>query len=123
MIEDSNKTADTCDSLLQEVAEHKKAEEKLSELLSLHKATLEATADGILVVDMEGNVVSHNRKFLQMWHIPEPLAEERDDDKLLAFVLDQLSNPEGFIAEVKRLYSRPEESSGDTLKFKDGRVF
>ena len=123
MIEDSNKTANSCDSLLQEVAEHKKAEEKLSELLSLHRATLEATADGILVVDTEENVVSHNRKFLQLWHIPEALVEEKDDDKLLAFVLDQLSDPEGFITEVKRLYSHPEESSSDTLKFKDGRIF
>ena len=123
MIEDSNKTANSCDSLLQEVAEHKKAEEKLSELLSLHRATLEATADGILVVDTEENVVSHNRKFLQLWHIPEALVEEKDDDKLLAFVLDQLSDPEGFITEVKRLYSHPDESSCDTLKFKDGRIF
>jgi signal transduction histidine kinase len=123
MIEDSNETTDLYDSLIQEVAEHKKAEEKLSELLSLLRATLEATADGILVIDTEGKVVSHNRKFLQLWHIPESLAEERDDDKLLAFVLDQLSDPEGFISEVKRLYSHPEESSNDTLKFKDGRVF
>ena len=123
MIEDSNKTANSCDSLLQEIAEHKKTEEKLSELLSLHRATLEATADGILVVDTEGNVVSHNRKFLQLWHITEALAEERDDEKLLAFVLDQLTDPKGFLAEVKRLYSHPEESSSDTLKFKDGRIF
>lgn len=123
MIEDSNKTADSCISLVQEGAEHKKAEEKLSEMLSLHIATLEATADGILVVNTEGNVVSHNRKFLQLWHIPDEIAKEGNDEKLLAFVLDQLSDPEGFITEVKRLYSRPDESSCDTLKFKDGRVF
>jgi two-component system sensor kinase FixL len=123
MIEDSNKTTGLYDSLIQEIAEHKKAEEKLSELLSLHRAILEATADGILVVDTEGKVVSHNRKFLQLWHIPESLVEERDDDKLLAFVLGQLSDPEGFLTEVKRLYSHPEESSYDSLKFKNGRVF
>ena len=123
MTEDSKKTTDLYDSLIQKVAEHKKAEEKLSELLSLLRATLEATADGILVVDRDGNVVSHNRKFLQLWHIPDSLAEERDDDKLLAFVLGQLSDPEGFISAVKRLYSHPEESSYDTIKFKDGRVF
>ena len=104
MIEDSNKTTGLYDSLIQEIAEHKKAEEKLSELLSLHRAILEATADGILVVETEGKVVSHN-------------------DKLLAFVLGQLSDPEGFLTEVKRLYSHPEESSYDSLKFKNGRVF
>jgi PAS domain S-box-containing protein len=123
MIENSNQTAGLYDSLLKEIAEHKKTEEKLSELLSLHKAILEATANGILVINTEGKVVSYNRKFLQLWRIPEILAEEGDDDKLLAYVLDQLSEPEEFISEVKRLYTHPEESSSDTLKFKDGRVF
>lgn len=123
MIEDLNKTADSCESLLKEVAEHQKTEEELTQMLSLHTATLEATADGILVVDLKGHVVSNNRKFLQMWCIPESLAEDRDDEKLLAFVLDQLKDTEGFLSEVRRLYSLPEESSCDILKFKDGRVF
>jgi len=123
MIENSNTSMDSYDSLVREIAKHKKTEEKLSELLSLHKAILEATADGILVIDTEGGVVSHNRKFLELWHIPEALVEEGDDEKLLSYVLDQLSDPEGFRSEVKRLYAHPEESSYGTLKFKDGRVF
>jgi len=38
--------------------------------VSVLQATLESTADGILVVDLDGNIVSHNRHFEEMWHLP-----------------------------------------------------
>ncbi len=106
-----------------DITEREKADGELTQLLSLHAATLEATADGILVVDSKGKVVSYNRKFLQLWRIPDSLAASREDKKLLAYVLDQLTDPEGFLAEVKRLYTNPQEQSFDLLNFKDGRVF
>jgi len=42
-----------------------------------------------------------------LWHIPEDILAERDDEKVLAFVLDQLNTPDAFIAKVRELYSRP----------------
>jgi signal transduction histidine kinase/HAMP domain-containing protein len=111
------------DNLNKENTDRKKAEEELLQLLSLHDATLEATADGILVVNLNGNVVAYNQKFLQLWRIPENLAAARDDGKLLAHVLDQLTSPDEYLAETKRLYAHPEESSFDLVEFNDGRVF
>ena len=37
--------------------------------MSLLEATLDATADGILVSDAGGRILGHNQKFLDMWHI------------------------------------------------------
>ncbi len=99
------------------------AEQQLRETLSLLSATLESTADGILVVDREGQVTSFNRKFAQLWRLPDGLLGSRDDDRLIAYVLEQLTNPEGFVAKVRELYGRPEASSFDVLMFKDGRVY
>ena len=101
----------------------KQAEEKLRDTLSLLSATLESTADGIIVVDLKGKIVSFNQKFVQMWRIPEPVIESRDDDKVLAFVADQLNDPELFLTKARELHAHPDMESYDVLEFKDGRVF
>lgn len=110
-------------SLALEAAERRKVERELEKNFSLLRATLESTADGILVVDQEGRIVSFNQKFVQMWRIPEAVVRMRDDEKAIAFVLEQLQDPESFRKKVKDLYAEPEAESFDVLTFKDGRVF
>jgi PAS domain S-box-containing protein len=106
-----------------DVTRRKLAEDNSEASLSLLRATLEATADGILVVDNEGQIVSFNRKFADMWRIPEDILISRDDNRALAFVLDQLRDPERFVRKVKDLYDEPDARSYDWLDFKDGRMF
>lgn len=90
---------------------------------SLLQTTLEATADGILVIDPQGKVESYNRRFLDLWQIPAEIAESQDDNKLLGHVLSQLKEPDTFIAGVQALYAKPDASSFDELEFNDGRIF
>jgi diguanylate cyclase (GGDEF)-like protein/PAS domain S-box-containing protein len=99
------------------------AELGLRNALSLLTATLDATADGILVVDTEGQVTSSNRRFTEMWGLPDALLESSADGAAITFVLDQVARPEEFLAKLEELYSQPEAESHDTLQFKDGRVF
>jgi PAS domain S-box-containing protein len=109
--------------LTREVEARKIAEEASSRSVSLLRATIESTNDGILVVDNVGGIVDWNKKFLELWGIPDELISSRDDDQALAYVLGQLASPDEFIAKVKELYNRPEEESLDILRFKDGRSF
>ena len=90
---------------------------------SVLRATLDLTADGILLVDHEGKITLYNRKFVEMWRIPESVMAAGDDDQALAFVLGELKNPDAFLSKVRDLYANPEAESFDILDFKDGRVF
>lgn len=99
------------------------SEEERKKTLSLLNATLESTADGILVVDTHGKVTNFNRKFCEFWSIPETLISSNDDNKLIAFVLSQLKNPDGFLQRVNELYASDETASSDLIEFKDGRTF
>jgi diguanylate cyclase (GGDEF)-like protein len=108
---------------LQDVTELKEAEFNLRGAMSLLNATLDATADGILVVDAEGVITSFNRRFVELWRIPEDVLASRDDEQALRFVLSQLTDPDAFIAKVRELYAQPDINSKDELPFLDGRVF
>ncbi|MBM3297309.1 MAG: PAS domain S-box protein, partial [Candidatus Aminicenantes bacterium] len=110
-------------SVVRDITERKRMEADLANSVSLLRATLESTADGILVVDREGRIAGYNRRFTLMWGIPEEIMSGGSDDAALEFVLGQLKEPGAFLNKVKELYARAEEESFDTLEFKDGRVF
>jgi len=110
-------------SIVEDITARRRAESESKRSLSLLQATLDSTADGILVVDGQGRVTSYNQKFLDLWRIPDALAATRDDERMLGYVLAQLTDPDKFIGKVRELYLRPAESSEDFLVFRDGRVY
>jgi two-component system, cell cycle sensor histidine kinase and response regulator CckA len=93
----------------------------LRESETLLKATIEATADGILVVDEKGKILHANKQFTQIWHIPNELIETKDDKRLLNYVLDQLLFPDEFLTKVQKLYQSIDEDF-DTIYFKNGQI-
>jgi PAS domain S-box-containing protein len=105
-----------------DITELKRVEEALRDSEEALRAVLDSTADGILAVDANGRVSFANKRFAQMWHIPPDLMETGDDEELLGFVVDQLTDPEGFLAKVRELYQSFRDGF-DTLHFHDGRVF
>jgi len=106
-----------------DITGRKKDQEILQKSMSLTEATLESIHDGILVVSRDGTVIKSNAQFAELWRIPDHILSSSDDKSLLDFILEQLSDPEGFIDKVTEMYSNPEEKSFDLIQFKDGRVF
>ncbi|MGO9446182.1 MAG: PAS domain-containing protein, partial [Thiobacillaceae bacterium] len=102
---------------------HREAGRSTAQALSLQLATLESTADGILVVDMGGHVTTYNRRFRDMWLIPSDLLSSHRDQELLDHACRQLVEPEQFMQKVRELYAHPDDSSYDVLHLQDGRIF
>jgi diguanylate cyclase (GGDEF)-like protein/PAS domain S-box-containing protein len=102
--------------------EREEAEATLRLTNSLLATTLDATADGILVVGSDRKITRFNRRFAEMWHIPHDVFDGSDLTPL-GFVLDQLKFPADFLAKVEHLYAHPEKESFDVLEFADGRTF
>jgi PAS domain S-box-containing protein len=106
-----------------DVTEHKRADEDLKQSLSLQKATLESTADGLLVVNSAGRITTFNARFAEMWRLRDDILASLNDRRALNFVTEQLKDPKSFLDNVQQLYDRPDKESFDVLEFKDGRVF
>jgi diguanylate cyclase (GGDEF)-like protein len=104
------------DTILAEDAEVRSA-------LSMLQATFDATADGILVVDPEGNYVASNRIFHEMWRIPRHMLHRGQEKAIAKFALTQVKKPESVIAEVIAVQESSQDRSSNVVQFHDGRFF
>jgi PAS domain S-box-containing protein len=109
--------------LIRDITDQRLAAEEHARALSLHQATLRLMADGLLMVDPAGGVLSFNQRFIEMWQIPPVAAASGRDADLVNAVLHQLVDPLGFLKRVAELYADPDASSCDEIHLLDGRVF
>jgi two-component system, NtrC family, sensor kinase len=100
--------------------EHK-AEEDLAETLSQLRATLEATGNGILVIDSKGRIANMNHLFSKLWKIPDSLLQAGDDAAILDFVVTSTVDEAVFRRRLSEIIDS--KQSSDILELRDGRVF
>jgi PAS domain S-box-containing protein len=114
---------DAIEHVQQEVSELKKKETELLTSVALMRSTLECTANGIVAVNFDGNILSFNQKFVDMWHIPDSLMLSRNFPQVSAFFENQLKNPEVFHQVLGKVSVQRDFESCDILELKDGRIF
>ena len=73
-----------------DITKKKEVEAELQFQNVLLSTQQEATIDGILVVDENGQIISYNVRFIEMWGIPPDVIETRSDERALKSVLDSL---------------------------------
>lgn len=97
---------------------------------SLIAGILEASPDGILVVDERGVIVSHNQRLYEVLGIaPDELLESdtrvlsgHPDRPLLERVLELVKHRGAFLERVEALYAHPEQQDHCEIEMRDGRT-
>ena len=105
-----------------DITTRKLAELELARSAAITTATLDSTADGILVVSGEREILLFNRQLLEMLRIPADL-HGASRDAWGDIVVSQVKDPQAYTRRILGLYEAPETESFDVLEFKDGRVF
>ena len=109
-------------ALRRELNERRQAESRIEQSLSLLRATLDATADGIVAVDSGQHVESFNVRFLEMWHIPPEAIGGLHAREITVLMARQLMAPDAFIEMARHFDTHPDVERCEVLDLDDGRI-
>ncbi|KAF0163126.1 MAG: response regulator receiver [Rhodocyclaceae bacterium] len=82
----------------------------------------ETSLDGILVVGENGQIISYNQRFTDLWRLSPQVVSTGRDAPVLEAVVAQVENSEVFVARIKYLYEHRDEMSREEVQIKDGRI-
>ena len=91
-------------------------------LLSELQATLESTADGILVTDLAGRIRAFNRRFAQIWGLPESLLTERQDDAVYDWMRRSVVDPEAYTRRLGQIHEATLLQASERITLHSGQV-
>ena len=103
-------------------SQHKQAVEEIKFKNTMLLTQQETSLDAILVVDENGQIISYNQQFIDLWRLPPQLVSARLDAPVLQAVVDQVEDSEAFAARVQYLVEHRDEKSREEIKLKDGRI-
>ena len=96
--------------------------QRVEESLAVLRATLEASNEGILVVDRQRRVIAYNRRFQTMTGTPDEVMATRDHRQVLEFASRELIDPEVWRERIEQNHAGT-DSAHDEIRFTDGRIF
>ena len=107
---------------IHDLRQQRRAENELEKLVAELRATLESTADAILVSDLSGDIRNYNRHFAALWQVPEHLLLNRDDQALYAHLVSQVSDGERYQQRLREIEANPLLETTDILVLASGSV-
>lgn len=95
----------------------------LEKSLSITRATLESSADGIIVVDMDGKIIDYNSKFILMWDIDNQLIQHRNSAEIFNYLQANIIKPTNFFQTILKSANYLEEVVLEILNLTEHRIF
>lgn len=115
-------------AIVRDITDKYKVETELKTSLSQLSAAMDATADGILIVGNDMQILKWNKKFEELWQIPQYVLDSMHngrlpDEVMLNSVVDKIFDRPSFIKLVNEIYAIPDCSRYDLIPLADGRIF
>ena len=107
---------------MRDLREQRNTEEQLENRMAELRATLESSGDGILVLNMAGEVRHYNRRFAELWNVPPDMLEQHDDAALLAHMRGCVKDEVGYQARLNVIGGDAEVECTDVLLLRSGRM-
>mgnify|MGYP000944371816 CR=1 FL=1 len=107
---------------LQDLRQQRRTEVELETLVAELRATLESTADGIMASDADGRVRNYNRRFAELWDLPEELMVRRNDPALFAHMTSAVVDAPAYQARLDEIAASPLLEADDELRLHSGRI-
>jgi len=101
---------------------HDHAERERDVKAAVYSAVQRASLDGILLVDSHEKIISYNQRFVDIWKVSPQSIANNSDAAVLGAGAELVMDRDVFVARVKELYARVEETSRDEIPLKDGRT-
>ena len=111
---------------LRDLSAQRQAEDELETRVAELRATLESSADGILVTDLGGAIRNFNRRFATLWGLPEELLTQRDDravqDWMRRSVVSQGGDGDDYTRRLNAIMDAALLQTTDVLTLHSGKV-
>ncbi|MDE2428632.1 MAG: PAS domain S-box protein, partial [Burkholderiales bacterium] len=100
----------------------RQVENELEKLIAELRATLESTADGILVTDLDGAIRSYNHLFAELWGLPGDLLTQRDDGAIYAWMDKCMVDADHYTERLGTITRSPLMEATDVLILRSGKI-
>ncbi|MEO7538757.1 MAG: EAL domain-containing protein, partial [Pyrinomonadaceae bacterium] len=109
--------------IARDITARREAEQSLHSTISLFSSTFESTADGIVVMSLDRQIVTCNKKFAEMWGIDPEIIESKDSVRMVEHIVASLKDEGNFVQNLDRLYADAMLTEAEILHLKDGRIY
>jgi len=107
---------------IRDQSEERRIESELEKLVAELRATLESTADGILVTDLDGSIRGYNQRFADLWNLPQELMTQRNDSAIHAWMAQNVVDATTYAARLAAISRSPLLEANDTLMLRSGKI-
>jgi signal transduction histidine kinase len=101
--------------------EKQKTQEELKTSLAILSASLEATADGIVVTGLDREIINVNEKFFRIFNIPVVGSRIDSVPFVQHYLVKYINDSYAYNEKLEEIYANPELPSFDLLAFRNGR--